>query len=161
MKLYVNAQDPSRATGQCGTIPASGMSQKRVFADEAHGGILRAPPAQQSNILYPTKDSTRVKENGCNTTMGRIKLSNIDLNSAYDDSEDCMENLESSNAPINLVTESPGCASWAHQDSLKSSPPQTSGSASASTQSPSTSSGEAQVFFLIISKTQARLVVLI
>lgn len=133
------------------TIPASGMTQKRVFTDTAHGGILRTSPAQQSNILFPIKDSNPVKANDFDTTMGGIKLNNIDLNSVYDDSEDCMENLESSDAPINPGTGSPGCPLWVTQDSQKSSPPQTSGnSGSASTRSPSSSSGEAQVFFLIV-----------
>ena len=82
------------------------------------------------------------------SNAGQIKLNNFDLNDIYIDSDDGMEDLERSPVPANLGTGSLECPSWVQQDSHQSSPPQTSGNSdSASAHSPSSSSGEAQVYF--------------
>ncbi|KAL3648156.1 Cysteine desulfurase mitochondrial [Castilleja foliolosa] len=72
------------------------------------------------------------------TSGGRSKLNNFDLNDAYVvDSDDGMDYVERETVPESLGTVSIG--------SLQSSPPQTSGNSdSASAQSPSSSNGEAQ-----------------
>ncbi|KAL0389771.1 UNVERIFIED_CONTAM: Squamosa promoter-binding-like protein 12 [Sesamum calycinum] len=76
------------------------------------------------------------------TSGGRSKLNNFDLNDIYVDSDDGMDDIERSTVPQGLGI---GCSSWAQQESHQSSPPQTSGNSdSASAQSPSSSSGEAQ-----------------
>ncbi|KAI3841217.1 hypothetical protein MKX03_004921 [Papaver bracteatum] len=80
-----------------------------------------------------------------NSTAGRIKLNNFDLNCTYVDSEDCVEGLKRSETPLNLLSSSLDCPSWVNQHSHHSSPPQTSANSdSASDQSPSSSSGDAQ-----------------
>ncbi|XP_063937983.1 squamosa promoter-binding-like protein 1 isoform X2 [Daucus carota subsp. sativus] len=139
-------QQLSRPTGQCTVMPSSGMTQKREFVDNVSGGKFQTPPAQLSNIHFPTKDCIAANANASNAKMESTKELNFDLNDVYDDSEECMEPLERSDAPICVENGSAGYPIWIHQDSDKSSPPQTSGnSGSLSTQSPSSSSGEAQV----------------
>lgn len=89
--------------------------------------ILNSPPAYSE-----VRDSS----------AGQIKMNNFDLNDIYIDSDDGMEDMERSPIPVNMGTSS--------LDSHQSSPPQTSGNSdSASAQSPSSSSGEAQVYFLL------------
>ncbi|XP_059632030.1 squamosa promoter-binding-like protein 1 isoform X2 [Cornus florida] len=143
--VVIPEKDPPRSIGQCVTASASEMTQKRIFTDDAQGGTLKTPSASKSSLPFPTKDCIPPKTNVPEITEGRIKLTNIDLNNVYDDSQDCTENLERSCDPGNLGTGSLDCPIWVHQDSHKSSPPQTSAnSGSTSTQSPSSSSGEAQ-----------------
>uniref|UniRef100_A0A5B7BUB4 Putative squamosa promoter-binding-like protein 12 n=1 Tax=Davidia involucrata TaxID=16924 RepID=A0A5B7BUB4_DAVIN len=138
-------KDPPRPIGQCMTISTSEMTQKKILSGGVLGGTLQTPSASQSTILFPATDNIPTKANVPETTVGRIKLNNIDLNNVYDDSQDSAEILERSCAPGNLGTGSLSCPLWVHQDSHKSSPPQTSGnSGSTSSQSPSSSSGEAQ-----------------
>ncbi|KAF7804965.1 squamosa promoter-binding-like protein 1 [Senna tora] len=75
---------------------------------------------------------------------GQIKMNNFDLNDIYIDSDDGMEDIERLPVSENLGIGSLNYP-WAQQDSHQSSPPQTSGNSdSASAQSPSSSSGEAQ-----------------
>ncbi|KAJ7973130.1 Squamosa promoter-binding-like protein [Quillaja saponaria] len=82
--------------------------------------ILNSPPAYSE-----ARDST----------AGQIKMNNFDLNDIYVDSDDGMEDLERSPVPANAGTSSVD---------YHSSPPQSGNSDSASAQSPSSSSGEAQ-----------------
>ena len=128
------------------------ITQEIVFTDDARDGNLRIPSSSQSTVLFSTRESIPAKANALDATLRRKILNNIDLNNVYDDSQDCTENLESSGAPVNMVgTESLGCPLWVRQDSHKSSPPQTSGNTgSMSTQSPSSSSEEAQVYFYFL-----------
>lgn len=114
--------------------------------DIVSGEKFQTFPAQLSNSRIPAKDCIAVNANASITRMERIKEFNIDLNNVYDDPEECMDPLERSDAPICVRNGSAGYPIWIQQDSDKSSPPQTSGnSGSLSTQSPSSSSGEAQV----------------
>lgn len=139
-------QDPSTPTGQCMVTPSSRMTQKREFMDIVSGEKFQTPPAQLSNIHITTRDCIAVNANASDTRMENIKEFNIDLNNVYDDSEECMEPSERCDAPICVRNGSAGYPIWIHQDSDKSSPPQTSAnSGSLSTQSPSSSSGEAQI----------------
>ncbi|PWA89002.1 SBP-like protein [Artemisia annua] len=95
-------------------------------SETMHRGTLQtAAPCQ---IAFPSN-------NKAPNEVGKMKLNNIDLNMVYDDSQDCgfetPENID--NVPL-----------WLRHPQ-KSSPPQTSGnSGSTATQSPSSSSGEAQ-----------------
>ncbi|KAK9013652.1 hypothetical protein V6N11_041653 [Hibiscus sabdariffa] len=78
-------------------------------------------------------------------TAGAVKINNFDLNDIYIDSDDGADGIERSLVPANAGTSSLDCPSWVQQDSHQSSPPQTSrNSDSASAQSPSSSSGDAQ-----------------
>lgn len=93
-----------------------------------HRGALQTPAPSQITFLSNNKAPNE---------GGKTKLNNIDLNMVYDDSQDCtIENPENTdNLPL-----------WLRHHPHKSSPPQTSGnSGSTATQSPSSSSGEAQV----------------
>ncbi|KAB9584445.1 hypothetical protein FH972_027047 [Carpinus fangiana] len=134
----VNLHEQPRPMGQCMTASASDMTQKRISSDDAEGGRLKALSGVQYTNLPPSKDDLPSK------SITSIKLNNIDLNNVYDDSEDNEENLGRSHAPVNSGTGFLGHPLWVQQDPHKSSPPQTSGNSDTSSQSPSTSSGEAQ-----------------
>lgn len=115
------------------TGPSSEMLQK--------GGHDDATP--QPSILFPIKDSLPAYSDARDSTAGRMKLNNIDLNDVYIDSDDGMEDLERSPVPTNQGTSSFELPLWLQQDSHQSSPPQTSGNSdSASAPSPSSSSGK-------------------
>ncbi|KAE8723234.1 Squamosa promoter-binding-like protein 12 [Hibiscus syriacus] len=78
-------------------------------------------------------------------TAGAVKINNFDLNDIYIDSDDGADGIERSLAPVTAGTSSLDYPSWVQQDSHQSSPPQTSrNSDSASAQSPSSSTGDAQ-----------------
>lgn len=138
-------KEPARSTRQKLDASEDELVQKRTFADFNQGGTLCTPSPSQSTVPFHAKDMPTKGGNPLGPTVGRIKLNNFDLNNAYDDSQDCMETVESFGAPVNLGTAAGSCPLWLRQDSHKSSPPQTSGnSGSTATQSPSSSSGEAQ-----------------
>ncbi|CAO2818215.1 unnamed protein product [Amaranthus hypochondriacus] len=107
-----------------------------------NGGVSNDNALQEPENLFPIKNSP---PGYSESTTGRMKLNNFDLNDVYIDSDDGVEDLERSPVNGNFVTGSVEFPSWARQDSYQSSPPQTSGNSdSASAQSPSSSSGEAQ-----------------
>ncbi|WOL15767.1 squamosa promoter-binding-like protein 6 [Canna indica] len=75
-------------------------------------------------------------------TMDRV-VKDFDLNNTYSDSQDCEEGREKPAMPIGI--DSPNFPSWLLQDSLQSSPPQTSGNSdSTSNQSQSSLHATAQ-----------------
>ncbi|CAA0841953.1 Squamosa promoter-binding-like protein 12 [Striga hermonthica] len=116
------------------SIPASDLKQKGVPNDASVSQLASCLPTNASNS---TKEYT--------TTEGRTKLNNIDLNDAYDGSQDCMEEGTNVNAPENLASMPCNGPLWLYKDSQQSSPPQISrNSGSTFSQSPSTSSGETQ-----------------
>lgn len=126
-------------------VPESEIPPKGVHADDARVGNMQMTSCGKPGIMFPIKDSLPVYSEVRDSTAGQIKLNNFDLNDIYIDSDDGMEDLERSPVPENLGTGSLECPSWVQQDSHQSSPPQTSGNSdSASAQSPSSSSGEAQ-----------------
>ncbi|KAJ6429558.1 hypothetical protein OIU84_021040 [Salix udensis] len=136
------SQDHPRPLGQCGTVPVSDLVQKRILDNDAQAGTLQARSGSQSITLFPSRNNLRAKTNEPETTVGKIKLNNFDLNNAYDDSQHYVENLERSHAPVDAGMGSFSCP----PDSQKTSPPHTSGkSDSTFSQSPSSSSGEAQI----------------
>lgn len=129
--------------GPGATIHSSDLIQKRTLTDKAPGGVAPDASTSQPPLLFPTNTSNSIKENTSDTTEGRRKLNNIDLNNEYDGSQDCLEDLPDTFAPDN--TPSAGSLQL-HKDSQQLSPPQNSrNSGSTSSQSPSTSSGETQV----------------
>ncbi|KAI3730173.1 hypothetical protein L6452_18850 [Arctium lappa] len=108
-------------------------------SDMMHRGALGTPDPFQ--ITFPSHNKAPVEANTLEATVGKTKLNNIDLNMVYDDSQDCMEPTESFEIPENTDN----VPVWLRRHPHKSSPPQTSGnSGSTATQSPSSSSGEAQ-----------------
>ncbi|KAL8527128.1 hypothetical protein ACS0TY_005121 [Phlomoides rotata] len=101
--------------------------------------------SQRPGIVLHTPADSQIFAQGVETSGGRSKQNNFDLNDIYVDSDDGMDDIERSTMPQGLEAVSIGCPSWVQQESHQSSPPQTSGNSdSASAQSPSSSSGEAQ-----------------
>ncbi|KAL8481186.1 hypothetical protein ACS0TY_027101 [Phlomoides rotata] len=128
------------------TIPA-GLGATIHSSDliQAPGGVAPNASTSQSPSVFPTNTGNSIKENTSDTTVGRRKLNNIDLNNEYDCSQDCLEDLPDTFAPDNLGNGPSAGSLWLHKDSQRLSPPQNSGnSGSTSSQSPSTSSGETQ-----------------
>ncbi|XP_043723285.1 squamosa promoter-binding-like protein 1 [Telopea speciosissima] len=123
---------------QYGDRAISEVPQKRTITGD-HGGTLQTVPPPKPRTLFPIGDSLPAKAEVPQSTNGRIKLNNIDLNNVYNESQDCIEDLDRSQvAGLN-------CPSWMQQDSHQSSPPQTSGNSdTVSAHSPSSSSGDAQ-----------------
>ncbi|XWS76715.1 hypothetical protein CRYUN_Cryun01aG0201600 [Craigia yunnanensis] len=119
--LFLNGQGPHRPFKQHITEPALEMPQKGVHTHDTRGAEVQG------------------------NTAGAVKMNNFDLNDIYVDSDDGTDDIERSPAPLNTGASSLDCPSWVQQDSHQSSPPQTSGNSdSASAQSPSSSSGDAQ-----------------
>ncbi|KAH9766516.1 Squamosa promoter-binding-like protein 1 [Citrus sinensis] len=141
----IGFSEPMRSVGQCGTVPASDLLQKKISTNDAHSGRVQALSASQSIEMFPSRSSFSAKANEPEATFGRSKMSNIDLNNVYDDSQERVENLELSHAPVNPGPVSLYSPLWLHPGSNKSSPPQASANSdSTSSQSQSSSSGEAQ-----------------
>lgn len=125
------SQAPPRPKERQFTNSAAEMPQKRL--EDA-----RTASSQSPGILFPIQSNSQAYTPGRESTTGRSKLIDFDLNDAYVDSDDCGDDIDRS--PV------PECPSWLQQDSHQSSPPQTSGNSdSASAQSPSSSSGDNQV----------------
>ncbi|THG02241.1 hypothetical protein TEA_004586 [Camellia sinensis var. sinensis] len=142
MDVCIDIQDSLRPNGQCMAFEGT---EKRTFTDNTQGGLFQTPCA----IPYPARDCIPTKASAPDNGVGRMKLKDIDLNTVYDGSEDCSENLESYHAPVNLGIGSLDCTLRGHHGGQESSPPQTSGNTgSTSTQSLSSSSREAQVWML-------------
>lgn len=125
-------------------MPA-GLGATNSITDKAPGGVAQNASTSQSPLVFPTNTSNSLKDT-FDTTMGRRKLNNIDLNHEYDGSQDCLEDLPDAFAPDNLDSVPTAGSLWLHKDPQRLSPPQNSGnSGSTSSQSPSTSSGDTQV----------------
>nr|QMV47666.1 squamosa-binding protein-like 1B [Paeonia suffruticosa] len=131
MNDCTNLQNPTRPAGQCGTVPDSETALKGTMVEDVPCGTSH------------TRDIFHANKNRQASAAVGIKLNNIDLNSVYNDSQDCLENFDRYHAPVNPGTENPVCPLWVQQDSHMSSPPQTSAN-SDSGSAQSSSSGEAQ-----------------
>ena len=130
-------QGPSRPFKQHQPVPVSEIPCQGLSVDDARVGDIQNTSSKPSILNSPPAYS-EVRD----SSAGQIKVNNFDLNDIYIDSDDGMEDMERSPIPVNMGTSS--------LDSHQSSPPQTSGNSdSASAQSPSSSSGEAQVYFLL------------
>uniref|UniRef100_A0A2P2KP32 SBP-type domain-containing protein n=3 Tax=Rhizophora mucronata TaxID=61149 RepID=A0A2P2KP32_RHIMU len=139
----INSPNFLRPLDQCGTVPASDLAQQGKFSDDTQDGTLQTLPGSHSTELCPARSAA--KENETEGTDQRIKMNNIDLNYAYDDSQGHAENLNRSPAPSNPGTGSLSFPLWMKSNSQKTSPPYMNrNSDSSSTQSPSSSSGEDQ-----------------
>jgi len=142
------SQDPPESMVQCEMTPANGMTKRFIASGSDGVGSSKYPSLPQPSNVLLSQDSLPPHSVSAEPTVGRIGLSNIDLNSAYDDVQDYVENTRNSRPPLPSGNGSLDHPLWVQCDSLKSSPPQTSrNSDSTSTQSPSSSSGEAQVYY--------------
>ncbi|KAL4603911.1 hypothetical protein ACB092_10G157700 [Castanea dentata] len=125
-------QGPSRPFKQHQPVPVSEIPRQGLSVDDTRVGDIQNMSSKPSILNSPPAYS-EVRD----SSAGQIKMNNFDLNDIYIDSDDGMEDMERSPIPVNMGTSS--------LDSHQSSPPQTSGNSdSASAQSPSSSSGEAQ-----------------
>ncbi|KAG5038810.1 hypothetical protein AAZX31_07G216400 [Glycine max] len=137
------AQDPPMSVVQYET-PANGMTQKCIASGDGVGNLKPPSGPLLSNVCEP-RDSVPSQLTTAETKVGRGNLNNIDLNNVYNDIQNTVENHKKPYPPVASGMGFIDHASWLQCDSLKSSPPQTSrNSDSTSTQSPSSSSGEAQ-----------------
>lgn len=129
-------QNPPESRLQCVAVPANDIAQKCIPSGSGAVESLKSPFGPQSSKVPLSRDNLSTQLVAAETAVGRTGLSNIDLNNVYDDVQDHTENPRNSHP------------SWIQCEPLKSSPPQTSRkSDSTSTQSPSSSSGEAQVYY--------------
>ncbi|CAK9145273.1 unnamed protein product [Ilex paraguariensis] len=136
--LSNGSQGSPRLNQQHCSIPVSEIPQKEMHVNGARVEDIQTTSSQRSSIPAASAEAR-------DSSAGRSKLNNFDLNDVYIDSDDGIEDIERSPVPVGLVTGSLECPSWVQQDSHQSSPPQTSGNSdSTSTQSPSSSSGDAQ-----------------
>ena len=119
------------------------MLQQVVHVRDSNGMNVQTSSSMKPNI----PNNYSVCSEARDSTSGQVKMNNFDLNDIYIDSDDGTEDIERSPVPATVGTSSLDCPSWVQQDSHQSSPPQTSGNSdSASAQSPSSSSGDAQVY---------------
>ncbi|XP_043708817.1 squamosa promoter-binding-like protein 1 [Telopea speciosissima] len=120
-------------------LATSEVPQKRTITGD-HGGHPQSviiPP--KPTTLFPLGDGLPTKAAVPQFTNGRIKLNNIDLNNIYNDSQDCIEDIDRS--PVTGLD----CPSWIQQDTYQSSPPRASGNSDSLSLHPSSSlSGVAQ-----------------
>ncbi|XP_024023478.1 squamosa promoter-binding-like protein 12 isoform X2 [Morus notabilis] len=128
-----NLEAPSNFEGQCPRVYVSDMAPTRISS----GAGLMDP--------LQSVDSLKAKSISPDKIVGRVKFNDIDLNNIYDDSQDHVENPGSSQLLVTSETMTPENPMCIQKGSHKPSPSQPSqNSDSATTQSPSSSSGEAQ-----------------
>jgi hypothetical protein len=126
------------------------VSMNRMQEEMMHPHDVRTTDHQLISSVKPSISNSPPAYSEARDSSAQIKMNNFDLNDIYIDSDDGTEDLERLPVSTNLGTSSVDYP-WAQQDSHQSSPPQTSGNSdSASAQSPSSSSGEAQVCLLML-----------
>nr|AUW52986.1 squamosa promoter binding-like protein 12d [Petunia x hybrida] len=138
-------KDSPQPNGQCMSIPTPEVREKRMGMGGTDCGIPQNRCASQPDSLYLRKESIPANANVPATSLAGMKLSNIDLNNSYDDSQDGIGKVHNPDATMNLGNGSTGYPLWLCQEPHKSSPTRISGnSGSTSTLSPSNSSGESR-----------------
>ena len=141
-----NPQAPLNSVGQCPRLPIPNAEQTRTSSsDTDREGLQSLSGPASTNPLHLT-NGLKAKSITEDSAVGRIKFNKIDLNTIYDDSQDDIEDPRRAHLPGTSETVYLDSSLCTHHDSHKSSPPQPSwNSDSTTTQSPSTSSGEAPV----------------
>lgn len=120
------------------------VSMNQMQQEMVHTHDVRTSDHQLISSIKPSISNSPPAYSEARDSSGQTKMNNFDLNDIYVDSDDGTEDLERLPVSTNLATSSVDYP-WTQQDSHQSSPPQTSGNSdSASAQSPSSSSGEAQ-----------------
>ncbi|XP_027330302.1 squamosa promoter-binding-like protein 12 isoform X2 [Abrus precatorius] len=141
------AQDPPMSVAQCETMPAYGVTQKCIPSGDGGVGNLELPSGLLPSSVSQSMDNlpSHLTAAEPETTVGRDRLNDIDLNNAYSDIQNTVENPKKPYPHVASEMGSIDHPSWLQCNSLKYSPPQTGTNAeSTSTRSPSSSSGEAQ-----------------
>lgn len=140
--------DPPESRVQCESVPAYDLAQKCIPSSNGGVGSSKSPSGPESSSVIRSRDSVLLQSVAAATAVCRNGLNNIDLNNVYDELQDHVEGHPNSCPLVASGIGSLDHPSWVQCDSLKSSPPQTSqNSDSTSSQSPSSSSGEAQVYY--------------
>ncbi|XP_054810012.1 squamosa promoter-binding-like protein 1 isoform X1 [Prosopis cineraria] len=133
--------------GSQGSPTVIRQPQTISMSEIQHQGMHDAGAADQQTVSSTKPSITNsppVYSEARDSVAGQVKMNNFDLNDIYIDSDDGIEDIERLPVSANIGASSLDYQ-WAQQDSHQSSPPQTSGNSdSASAQSPSSSSGEAQ-----------------
>ncbi|GMP87342.1 hypothetical protein CsSME_00039755 [Camellia sinensis var. sinensis] len=143
--LSNSSQGAPRPIQQNLPVTTSEVLQRGFCVKDARGQDVQTAHFENPTTLFSIKDSPPAYSEARDSSAGRSRLNNFDLNDVYVDSDECTEDLERSPVALDLRTASLECPSWVQQDSHQSSPPQTSGNSdSASAQSPSSFSGESQ-----------------
>jgi hypothetical protein len=129
------------------TVQNQAVSISEIQHQVVHTHDARVADQQTTSSAKPgVSNSPPAYSEARDSTAGQTKMNDFDLNDIYIDSDDGIEDIERLPITANLGTSSLDYP-WMQQDSHQSSPPQTSGNSdSASAQSPSSSTGEAQVF---------------
>ena len=155
-------QNPSMRPADQSLSVAAGTVEMPVSRNIREGTFEETRPpvgSQTSAVLVPGKDAVSAIPAATATMLSslpemvpagsvskRLQLKDFDLNDTYDDTEECIRRCEQLAIPATLETGSPTCMSWMLPDSHHSSPPQASGNSEpTSTQSLSSSNGDAQV----------------
>nr|AUW52985.1 squamosa promoter binding-like protein 12c [Petunia x hybrida] len=139
------SRGPPRPKEQHFATLAAQMPQRSSDVHHVRLDDVVTVSCQSPGTPFPIQNSSPAYAQDSESPAGRSKVINFDLNDVYVDSDDGGENLERSPLPADRGTGSLECRSWLQQDSLQSSPPQTSrNSDSASAHSPSSSSSDAQ-----------------
>ncbi|KAK2418891.1 squamosa promoter-binding protein [Trifolium repens] len=127
------------------TVQNQAVSISEIQHQVVHTHDARVVDQQTTSSAKPgVSNSPPAYSEARDSTAGQTKMNDFDLNDIYIDSDDGIEDIERLPVTANLGTSSLDYP-WVQQDSHQSSPPQTSGNSdSASAQSPSSSTGEAQ-----------------
>ncbi|PNY02320.1 squamosa promoter-binding-like protein 1-like, partial [Trifolium pratense] len=138
--LTNGSQGSPTVTVQNQAVSISEIQHQVVDAHDA-----RVADQQTTSSAKPSvSNSPPTYSEARDSTAGQAKMNDFDLNDIYIDSDDGIEDIERLPVTANIGTSSLDYP-WMQQDSHQSSPPQTSGNSdSASAQSPSSSTGEAQ-----------------
>lgn len=148
MNTETNCQDSVRSVGHLALQSVPDLMQRGMGTDSTGNGNQQPPTVFKSTGQCLARDDRFARVDESNDTTQRIRMRDIDLNSSYEDTQGFLVNTETCNAPEHPGTSYFGSLVKARQGADKSSPPHTSSmSNSTSTESPSSSSGEAQVNF--------------
>lgn len=141
----VSALFSNGSQGSPTVIAQNQISRNKMQQEMMHTHDVRTVDHHLVSSIKPSISNSPPIYSEIRDSSAQIKMNNFDLNDIYIDSDDGMEDIEILPVSTNIGTSSVDYP-WTQQDSHQSSPPQTSGNSdSASAQSPSSSSGEAQV----------------
>lgn len=140
-----NFHDPVRPIGHQVLRSVPDLIQQGMGTDSTGDGNQQPPTVFKSTGQCLARDDRFARVNESNDTSQRIRMKNIDLNSSYEDTQGFLVNTQTCNGPEHSGTGYFGSLMKACEGANKSSPPHTSSMSNpTSTESPSSSSREAQ-----------------
>lgn len=142
-----NLQEPARPTELNITQPSSDVAHN--FNSNAWSINLGNSSSLKPMMQFPSVDHCLAQQNESEAMLGRSRINNFDLNNVCDD--ECAEKLDKEHAYVNPGEGPAGVPEMEGKDLRRVSPTlNNSTSNSDSTQSPSSSSGEAQVHLVTV-----------